>query len=1349
MCEAGLPKMISTSMLDVLQIRVYGQGETIFGKGDYSNGIYFLVEGAVAVMAEPTGNISRGMPFGLDPAESATDEVFYHDTTVAQSGCIVGFLEHSALKSLTRLCPQFKEVLEHLAKMNRDASQKLERVNEDKAIDPDRGFIVAWDIGLFFFTTFQCVSVPFRMAFSDPNDISTAKTVAACLEMLFFFDIFLRMHIGVFEFGNKVMNQTIVRRQNIRSLAFVLDVVALVPLHMINWYAPKEFHSEMWNANKLLRMYKLSVALSRFEQRFVTLTIHVRLFKLLFYTFFLSHWVGCTWRNSASIMEVDPNIKDKWLPPSSLVNASVTFQYYASLFWGFGTMSGCSPRILPTNTVEHFFNVVVFLCGVFLFSYVVGNLSDIVKVVDGNNRVFYAKLSTLRLFLQRYSFPPAIDARVRHFFFYQSFHSIHQEPLLATCLPPSLLTDTRMCLLKPMLDQVNFLQTEDAKSAHAIRMLVSLLVQEIVPRGKMVCKQGETGLEMYFVYTGILDVLVNQSTNAAGPSLPTGRQTKPAQLRRVSKLVVSMMRKWSATQTTADRAMNLGEMGAKSSIMVKVNEILPGSYFGEASLFSDKPRNANIQARTFCTVYTLSRQHLNAVFQLHPTWKEDVLRIVHSHHNELKNMQKSKLQQSLKLKRQQSSAIMSAISIARFMSRSMLALIQVYTAKTRIRATIFCIRRYVRQLQRIQVLSVPYMTCLNNVINSESTIRFLAWLDGLSDLAFAFDIWFRLHLVDNDTTVEFYDEPVSQTYGWTARLWDIVCVLPLDYFASSSRAYFRLNRCGKLIRLRHALSEITRFSLSNDVNYLYQLIMLYILIIYWVGCLYFAMTYWDGFGTSWWSWLPAAELAVNIGEDTIDDDFRRFFRAMYFSTGLFTNTGVTLLPMSVHQYFFVIVVCLCGLFFTSYFISEVSTMFVWLTQHEVTFRIHEMYAQRYFARMRFKSALKKRISDFLSYWWHAHRGVHHDDILQELPRDIKGQAVVFLAYKSLTAFATNFFKPLGATPSDLDQLRFQIACRLRLQMYPHGEYVVVEGSIASSMYFVVKGSLLTTSSSTQQQQHKKINRYREGHYFGHANLLVASCAVASVRALGACELMELTSQDLKDAMMAVPRIAQACTMVETLDPQDANPGSVGESLHRSNPSFMVNASPLDLYNSFHRFVHSFHGPEADKDHEQAALHPFLSCACCHSAIAVVTCPICNANFCHGCNLLVHLNTDREAHLEETRDIRAAQRLFTVVSLAKRWKLRARRRQAPKSNEGSQNRFIATLMRIGSSMKLQSSRLGSNKSDSTHSVLPVPRKSSANGPTEASIRRDSRMSAHESNITVYALQALAKVPGCPT
>ncbi|KAE9148382.1 hypothetical protein PF006_g7015 [Phytophthora fragariae] len=159
------------------------------------------------------------------------------------------------------------------------------------------------------------------------------------------------------------MNPQRIKREYLKSGAFVSDIVALLPLYAINWKLPVQERWDLVNINKLLRLFKVPRQLHALETRYLKRTTELRLFKLLYYTFMLSHFLGCIWFNFASKVAFPSfatSSTDKqtafgdnpWLPPQRLENGSHMLQYMASLCWSFGLMSSSGESEYPQTTAQ-------------------------------------------------------------------------------------------------------------------------------------------------------------------------------------------------------------------------------------------------------------------------------------------------------------------------------------------------------------------------------------------------------------------------------------------------------------------------------------------------------------------------------------------------------------------------------------------------------------------------------------------------------------------------------------------------------------------------------------------------------------------------------------------------------------------------------------------------------------------------------------------------------------------------------------------------------------------------------------------------------------------------------------
>ncbi|KAE9015219.1 hypothetical protein PF011_g7723 [Phytophthora fragariae] len=401
--------------------------------------------------------------------------------------------------------------------------------------------------------------------------------------------------------------------------------------------------SERQQAAEIIQVPKQLHAL---ESRYLKRTTELHLFKLLYYTFMLSHILGCIWFNFASGVAI-PTLNDSsaanttktafganlWLPSKKLESGSLMLQYMASLYWSFGLMSSSGESEYPQTTAQCIFSVVTMTAGVFLFAYVIGNFTDIIELTSSESREFNVKMGAARQMLDHFKMPSTLQERVQTFLLFKRYHTITQEHLLGECLPPSLLTDIRLVYMKPMIEKVDFLAGMEISIT---RMLVSQFTQVLVSRGEFVFRFGDSGSDMFFVLTGILDVLLPMQV--AKRSRPTFRAVADTVATKAS----------SGDNQVGPTAEDLDSSWQQISIpgqLKKMNEISAGRYFGENGLFTNGERDAYIQARTSCILYRLSRESLELVFERYPRWKQKVIQIANIHREQARLEQLSREEQ--------------------------------------------------------------------------------------------------------------------------------------------------------------------------------------------------------------------------------------------------------------------------------------------------------------------------------------------------------------------------------------------------------------------------------------------------------------------------------------------------------------------------------------------------------------------------------------------------------------------------------------------------------------------------------------------------------------------------------
>jgi CRP-like cAMP-binding protein len=649
---------------------LYGQGEIIYRQGDYASGLFFLLEGEVCMTTNGSAprSIPKGGFFGTASLHLSESSVSYAERMTAISGCIVLYVSREHLHAMHKTFPSLSMALKALEKRVIDsklvrnhalesrrgsatvsmadrrvlvaATQRFPRLhallatlfqvdNEDGEIvfDPDSPTYEIWQLWIAVLIVFESFKVIYEVCFGVYTErIWLSEIVAVLCEACFAVDMFIHGRLGFYKYGNKIMDRVQIQRRYYRSSCFVAELVAILPLYTINWFitVARSRHSriELLSINKVTRLVRVNTTLTVVEVQYLNRALELRLLKIVYYTALLAHTLGCVWFSFG----ISSTTGSSWVPDANLQNATASVQYLSAIFWSFGVMTASTSSAVPHTPLQSLFAVLTMLSGLALFAYVVGNLADVTELRGADTREFNSQLASLRHLLAHFALPENLQDRLKTYVFFQRSHLITQEHVLESYLPPSLLTDIRLVHLQPMIIKVAFLSGMESS---VTRMLVSQFQQVIVVKNQHICRYGDQGSDMFFVFTGVVDVLVpaatlhrlSSETAATGGSIAAAACSNFRGIGEPKQATTSAPQSYVPPQGSSSSLLGL-------TAMKKVNELTPGDYFGEIALFTSKPRTANTLARTSCVLYKLSRRSLELVFERYPAWKKGVLKIV-------------------------------------------------------------------------------------------------------------------------------------------------------------------------------------------------------------------------------------------------------------------------------------------------------------------------------------------------------------------------------------------------------------------------------------------------------------------------------------------------------------------------------------------------------------------------------------------------------------------------------------------------------------------------------------------------------------------------------------------------
>ncbi|HPS87153.1 MAG TPA: cyclic nucleotide-binding domain-containing protein [Spirochaetota bacterium] len=243
-------------------------------------------------------------------------------------------------------------------------------------------------------------------------------------------------------------------------------------------------------------------------------------------------------------------------------------QYIRALYWSVTTVATIGyGDYYPDHdsNLQIIFTIVVQVFGVGMYGYIIGNVSGLIANLDVARADFIKKIESVRIYLNNKKIPKDLQEKILSYYHYlwdKKKNVTDENPL--SDLPISLSLEIMLYLNRDMLMKVElFKNSQDLFVREAIQMLKPLIY---LPEDYII-RQGEYGDCMYFLSSGEIEVLVNDS---------------------------------------------------------QVAQLGPGSTFGETSLLVGEKRNASIHTLTHCEVYRLSKSDFDSLRSRFPEFNDEI-----------------------------------------------------------------------------------------------------------------------------------------------------------------------------------------------------------------------------------------------------------------------------------------------------------------------------------------------------------------------------------------------------------------------------------------------------------------------------------------------------------------------------------------------------------------------------------------------------------------------------------------------------------------------------------------------------------------------------------------------------
>ncbi|CAH0391864.1 unnamed protein product [Bemisia tabaci] len=362
-------------------------------------------------------------------------------------------------------------------------------------VNPDENFYFYWLLVITVCVLYNLWTLIVRQSFPELQmGYSTLWFSAdAFTDVVFLCDIIVQFRTGYLEQGLMVYNSKKLAGHYLKSNSFVLDVLALLPLDLLQFNLGIQ---PLLRFPRFLKVYRVYDYYYMVESRTVYPNLW-RVVNLIHILLVLAHWFGCFYY----LLSETEGFKGDWVYPYRPGEyATLSRKYLGSVYWSTLTLTTIGDLPTPETNAEYIFTIVSYLIGMFIFATIVGQVGNVITNRNANRLEFERLLDGAKTYMRHHKVPGGMKRRVLRWYDYSwSRGRIQGGGDINTALgllPDKLKTELALHVNLSVLKKPEFLHD-----------LVLKMKAYIFTPGDLICRKGEVAREMFIIADGILEVI--------------------------------------------------------------------------------------------------------------------------------------------------------------------------------------------------------------------------------------------------------------------------------------------------------------------------------------------------------------------------------------------------------------------------------------------------------------------------------------------------------------------------------------------------------------------------------------------------------------------------------------------------------------------------------------------------------------------------------------------------------------------------------------------------------------------------------------------------------------------------
>ncbi|OMJ80534.1 hypothetical protein SteCoe_19174 [Stentor coeruleus] len=424
------------------------------------------------------------------------------------------------IKALSRLIKVWKDIQLYGCSKNhletdfarRESDEISTHFKGDKYLfQPEGNFIKAWSFVIILLLIYTASVVPYKLCFVDETSYGwyIYDTLVDCL---FVCDIFVTFNTTCQDEEMKVIVERKSIAINYVKTWFFIDFIACIPFQLL--ISNSQSYNKLIRIARIPRLYKVLrfLKLLKFTRTLSSIEFFNKLFELLnvtdgiirmgkFFIMFLLviHINGCIWYFIARIDDLN---NETWLIRYNTDFLSNGDLYLMSIYFVMQTIATIGfGDIVPFTIIERVYALLLMIIGVGFYSYIVGNLSNIVKTLDNDFVRIKIMLTALNEFAKATKLPLQLKDKIKRHIETESVSNIMSFPRdsLIKELPGALKKELRIQMHNKIVEKILFFQDKDEQF---IARFVGKMKKMEVITGEYVYMFGDYSEEIYFICRG-------------------------------------------------------------------------------------------------------------------------------------------------------------------------------------------------------------------------------------------------------------------------------------------------------------------------------------------------------------------------------------------------------------------------------------------------------------------------------------------------------------------------------------------------------------------------------------------------------------------------------------------------------------------------------------------------------------------------------------------------------------------------------------------------------------------------------------------------------------------------------